>query len=899
MCTVSWSKDILSLRELLKEGKSFQAIFVYVLLPNEDDEISISDALSHIRALRSADSAAFICILAVLRTSSDAQAALSLLDAGSDDVLGVPFADEELEEKIETAARRRELRRKQGCLQKSDGPLLMRELQFVHGRIKLLEELCAAAARASSETRLGPALLDALMKSVTADDPDTAAFLISVLDPNASVPARMRRRGSSIAGAPPPSKLPAPRCPAPDVAAAHSADLIFGRREALLATALGKTGSGGCEPILRSRPASPHRSPLNTSPRAQADRDIIHSSDEEEGPEEEGLGCAAAEEKAEAEGLNEWSFDVFGRTEEELVELAVLLFEARDLVRRLKLRRRRLRRFLRVLARKYHHNPYHCFRHAFDVLRTVAVFAGCRRVAEVLSERELLALYLAAIGHDVGHPGLSNGFLVATGHELAIRYNDQSVLENMHAAEIFVTLRDERCNFLEDVEEEAAKEIRSIVIGAILATDMAQHLDEVASFTEITHAGFDGANKKHRRALINTLLHAADISNPIKPWSLSKRWSLLVMDEFFEQGDEERRRGLPVTPFMDRRTACEARVTLNFIDFVAAPLFTALENFLPEVRRCYRQLLENRGRWVEIIEMKERAGADALRASSPVPPALLAAQPPPGTPSPSSGAQGALSPPSGRGAGPAPVISVASEGSPTPEEERERELEEAARRGSPPPSPSPASSRPTPSPRTAPPPAPPPPPPPPRPLHLPSSAPGSARTAPEHVPSPRTRTWRRRRRWGGAAGRDEPDGGGAAAGVATGQLRHRIDVVGRLAQERGRLAPPRPSPATAPSRRAPRPRDEAPLFGPASGLAGAARGRRRRVGTPSPAGSGAESPGLLARRRRHTLCGHDAEALQEPQSQEPPLLVDAAPAPPGDPRKNSPSRHTLLRVITE
>jgi len=38
--------------------------------------------------------------------------------------------------------------------------------------------------------------------------------------------------------------------------------------------------------------------------------------------------------------------------------------------------------------------------------------AGTSRIRDVLGNRDLFALCLAAIGHDVGHPGLSNAFMV-------------------------------------------------------------------------------------------------------------------------------------------------------------------------------------------------------------------------------------------------------------------------------------------------------------------------------------------------------------------------------------------------------------------------------------------------------------------------------------------------------
>ena len=46
-------------------------------------------------------------------------------------------------------------------------------------------------------------------------------------------------------------------------------------------------------------------------------------------------------------------------------------------------------------------------------------------------------MLVAAAVHDVDHPGRTNGFMVNSGHNLALLYNDISVLENHHLAVAF------------------------------------------------------------------------------------------------------------------------------------------------------------------------------------------------------------------------------------------------------------------------------------------------------------------------------------------------------------------------------------------------------------------------------------------------------------------------------
>ena len=43
---------------------------------------------------------------------------------------------------------------------------------------------------------------------------------------------------------------------------------------------------------------------------------------------------------------------------------------------------------------------------------------------------------------------------------------------------------------------------------------------------------------------MDALLHAADVSNPFKPWILSEKWTERVLSEFWSQGDKERDLGL-------------------------------------------------------------------------------------------------------------------------------------------------------------------------------------------------------------------------------------------------------------------------------------------------------------------------------------------------------------------
>ena len=87
--------------------------------------------------------------------------------------------------------------------------------------------------------------------------------------------------------------------------------------------------------------------------------------------------------------------------------------------------------------------------------------------------------------HDVAHPGYNNLFEIKTYSPLAVRYNDASVLENMHASCAFeITLGDESCNWFEllaghDAPVNIQEYARRMIIAMVLATDMTKHTKQV------------------------------------------------------------------------------------------------------------------------------------------------------------------------------------------------------------------------------------------------------------------------------------------------------------------------------------------------------------------------------------------------------------------------------------
>ena len=240
---------------------------------------------------------------------------------------------------------------------------------------------------------------------------------------------------------------------------------------------------------------------------------------------------------------------------------------------------------------------------------------------------EIVSLFIAAICHDLEHPGLNNTFQVNLQTPLALLYNDTSVLENHHCSCAFSIIRDPENNIFTNVMPAEFKQIRKIVIESILQTDMAYHFELVAKFTSRTKKPepYSKDKKEDRQLLVNILLHSADLSNSVKPWKMARYWSDLVQTEFLSQGDKEKELGLPISMYMDRENYNQAKMSLNFFNFIVEPLFASIKELLPKVEICLGNLFYNKKMWTMIEEENQKQsqldGSAAINA--PVPPPVV------------------------------------------------------------------------------------------------------------------------------------------------------------------------------------------------------------------------------------------------------------------------------------
>ncbi|XP_029470196.1 cAMP-specific 3',5'-cyclic phosphodiesterase 4C isoform X2 [Rhinatrema bivittatum] len=309
----------------------------------------------------------------------------------------------------------------------------------------------------------------------------------------------------------------------------------------------------------------------------------------------------------ELEDINKWGPDMFKIAEysvnRPLTVTMYAIFQERDLLKTFQIPVDTFITYMMTLEDHYHSDvAYHNNIHAADVVQSTHVLLSSPALEAVFTDLEILAAIFASAIHDVDHPGVSNQFLINTNSELALMYNDSSVLENHHLAVGFKLLQEENCDIFQNLTKKQRQSLRKMVIDMVLATDMSKHMSLLADMKtmvetkKVTSLGvllLD--NYSDRIQVLQNMVHCSDLSNPTKPLELYRQWTDRIVVEFFHQGDREREKGMEISPMCDKHNASVEKSQVGFIDYIVHPLWETWADLVhPDAQEILDTLEDNR-----------------------------------------------------------------------------------------------------------------------------------------------------------------------------------------------------------------------------------------------------------------------------------------------------------------
>ena len=281
----------------------------------------------------------------------------------------------------------------------------------------------------------------------------------------------------------------------------------------------------------------------------------------------------------------------------------------------------KLDQFLNAVSSQYLNTTlYHNNMHGADITQTITLYFLNSNAEKMFRTTvlDLLSIFIAALGHDIGHPGLTNNFHINASTELAITYNDASCLENFHCCKLFTIIKKDETNIFERLSVNDYKDIRKRMISEILATDMFYHKKIMSliqtKLPQVKNDKFEFISedkesiKAEQQCLLDYFIHSADLAHNTKLFNISLKWVELLSEEFWLQGDKEKSMGLTVSFLCDRKNTNVPSSQVNFIRGFILPTFEVLVTIFPTLSYTVENANNNINEWQKLVDAHRLKG---------------------------------------------------------------------------------------------------------------------------------------------------------------------------------------------------------------------------------------------------------------------------------------------------
>ena len=280
--------------------------------------------------------------------------------------------------------------------------------------------------------------------------------------------------------------------------------------------------------------------------------------------------------------------------------------------------------FIKSIKENYSKNAiYHTEKHAIDMLQTLSMYISKSNIITYLdlNNIDIISLLISGLCHDVGHPGYNNDYQIKMLTHLSVTYNDKSVLENYHISLTFQILKNDNCNIFKILSKNEFSYIRKRMIDMVLSTDMSFHSRIIAlmknrvennnikngeNSDKIINKNNNDNLFNEQQEVLNYLIHIGDLSHSSKKFEITYKWSFLLSEEFWRQGDEEKEKGFSINFLFERSNTDVPRNQVGFMKGIIIPSFEILVEFLPQLNYYWEQVNINLEKWSELADKNQK-----------------------------------------------------------------------------------------------------------------------------------------------------------------------------------------------------------------------------------------------------------------------------------------------------
>lgn len=299
------------------------------------------------------------------------------------------------------------------------------------------------------------------------------------------------------------------------------------------------------------------------------------------------------------------NFNSFDFSNEELSSIAYNIFSNTINFEKVKVSQDSLKKFIVKVSEHYHLNAFHNYKHAVSVLQFMyLLLSQLHQDNIIINDIYKFALLIAALVHDIDHPGHTNTFEINSESYLSKKYNNVSVLENHHCSTAFYIIQLPNIQLFSQLSLEDYNIISKCILECIISTDMKYHNELIRIINEKKTSGFNLSSFSDTLIISKLLMHLSDLSNQMRPYNICAQWSSALKREFKNQIKKEEDKNFNVLEFMKISDDKSYYLSeYNFANFIVLPLVNVSIEVFQSFEMFKITLSDNIKSWKELSEI--------------------------------------------------------------------------------------------------------------------------------------------------------------------------------------------------------------------------------------------------------------------------------------------------------
>ena len=316
-----------------------------------------------------------------------------------------------------------------------------------------------------------------------------------------------------------------------------------------------------------------------------------------------------------------WNSSAF-ETEASLADVAVAMFHHYGLVEKFCIDGDILRNYWNAVQAVDTSSKFHNHTQSVQMLFCAHTMLQALKAPLQLAPEDIFTMIFTCGVYNLGNEGVSDTFIKRAGSMLSMLYSDlYAVAQNICTA-AFELMSSPKTNLLASLSVDGARDITEAVRECLVIkanVQMVHYSERLADFLHIKSSDTERSSKDNVRIILTHAIRLCHYSSLSQTDELQRKWTRLMADEFYKQGELEVGLGLSPSPYIAGSTWSTdpsrheyefANGMITVIDNIVSPIAKEFVSMAPELQFIMDQTNVNRENW------EADGGSDAAQVKS-------------------------------------------------------------------------------------------------------------------------------------------------------------------------------------------------------------------------------------------------------------------------------------------